>query len=180
MKKKVIILILSSISVLGYSQEKLNKLSVNPVQLFYLNISNFEYERGFNEGKIGVSFYYGQTGSAIRNISGNRIYSTEQNVTLKQYSKSISKSSFWYGGQLSITSANIYSNDFYYRATNIGTLGLTGKFGYQFIIKSFYLDFFGGLGYALTNDLFGDAAYAGNISETKLLLIAGIKTGIAF
>lgn len=130
---------------------------------------------------MGVSFFYGTTGNSTRVIDGITAYVTEQNVSIKSYSKSISKSSFWYGGQLSVASGSIYEEEGYNnRATGIGTLGLTGKLGYQFILKSFYLDFFGGIGYALTNDLFGSAEYSGNITENNLLLTYGIKTGIAF
>lgn len=165
----------------GFSQEKLNKLSVNPLQLFGFNITNFEFERGFNDGKIGVSFFYGKTGSATRRIGGYDMYVTEQNTSIKAYTRTISQNSFWYGGQLSVASADIYDrNDFNNRATDIGTLAISGKTGYQFILKSFYLDFFGGLGYALTNNLFGEAMYSGDVYETKILLTWGIKTGIAF
>lgn len=48
------------------------------------------------------------------------------------------------------------------------------------MLNSFYLDLHVGLGYALTNDLFGDAEYSGDISESKLLIPYGIKMGIAF
>ena len=46
----------------------MNKLSVNPIQLFGFNFTNFEYERGFNDGKIGVSFFYGISGIATTEI----------------------------------------------------------------------------------------------------------------
>ncbi len=181
MRKVFILFMLTCLGIQGFSQEKLNKISVNPIQLFGYNITNLEYERGFNDGKIGVSFFYGTTGSATRRNGGYTMYVTEQNVNVKGYSNSISQNSFWYGGQLSVASANIYDFESWDNsATNIGTLGLTGKIGYQFILKSFYLDFFGGLGYALTNDLFGDAEYSGDVEEVNLLLTYGIKMGIAF
>ena len=194
MKKQLIFLSLVFIGMQGFSQEKTNKLSMNPIQLFGFNITNFEYERGFNEGKLGVAFFYGNTGNATRAIGGYKMYLAEQNISIKGYLNSISKSSFWYGGQLSVASGDIiYDYDFnseyneeerdkYFnnRAIDIGTLGVTGKVGYQLILGSFYLDFFGGLGYALTNDLFGDAEYSGEVEEVKLLLTYGIKTGIAF
>lgn len=178
MRKRLIFLSLIFMSIQGFSQEKLNKLSVNPIQLFGFNITNFEYERGFIDGKLGVSFYYGMTGMASRSIGGYSVYIAEQNISIKGYSRSIDNNSFWYGGQLSVASGSIWGDNG--SATNVGTLGLSGKLGYQLIIKSFYLDFYGGLGYALTNNLFGDVSYSGGVSETKLLLIYGIKTGIAF
>jgi hypothetical protein len=181
MRKHFILLVLTFIGMQGFSQEKLNKLSVNPIQLFGFNITNFEYERGFNEGKLGVSFFYGTSGMANRKTGDYDMYVSEQNVAVKGYLNNISQNSFWYGGQISVASASIYDTDDYdNRATDIGTLGITGKIWYQFIIKSFYLDFFGGLGYALTNDLFGQAIYNGNVEETKILYTYGIKTGIAF
>lgn len=178
----------------GFAQEKLNKLSVNPIQLIGFDIMNVEYERGFIDGKLGVSFFYGRTGNATPTIGDYRVYVTEQNVSVKGYLRSISKSSFWYGGQVSVATANVYydyDSDKPYdaaeyekyqnnRATNIGTLGLTGKFGYQFILGSFYIDVYGGLGYAVTNNLFGNAVYKGDVKETNKLLIYGVKMGLAF
>ena len=62
------------------------------------NIPNFEYERGFNDGKLGVSFFYGSTGNATREIEGYDLYASEQNVNVKFYNTNISQNSFWYGG----------------------------------------------------------------------------------
>ena len=182
MKTKFTFILLTCFSLQGFSQDKLNKLSVNPIQLFVFNITNLEYERGFCDGKLGVSFFYGGTGRTTRSIGRYRMYMTEQNISVKGYTRGINNNSFWYGGQLSVASSSIYSISYnnYNSAGNVGTLGLTGKAGYQFVLKSFYLDFFGGLGYAITNDLFGKATYTGDVKETKLLLIYGIKTGIAF
>jgi len=194
MKKVMFFLSLAFMLTQGFAQEKLNKLSVNPIQLLGFDIMNIEYERGFIDGKLGVSFYYGRTGSATPTIGDYRFYVSEQNVTIKGYLRSISKSSFWYGGQVSVASANVYydfdsSKPFDQveyekyqnnRATNIGTLGLTGKIGYQFIVRSFYIDVYGGLGYALTNNLFGNAVYKGDLEETNRLLIYGVKMGLAF
>lgn len=181
MRKLFILVVLTCLGIQGFSQGKLNKISVNPIQLFGFNITNLEYERGFNEGKLGVSFFYGTTGRATRKIGGYTLFVAEQNVNVKGYTNSISQNSFWYGGQLSVVSARIYDlNNWDNQAYNIGTLGLTGKIGYQFILESFYLDFFGGLGYAITNDLFGDAVYSGDVEEVNLLLTYGIKMGIAF
>lgn len=181
MKITTALILLTGLSINGFAQEKINKVSVDPLQLFALNIANFEYERGFNEGKIGVSFFYGSTGNTTREINGLRAFLTEQNVGIKSYSKTISESSLWFGGQLSVASGSFRDvKDVNNRATGIGTLGLSGKLGYQFIHNSFYLDFFGSVGYAITNDLFGTASYNGNIEEANILLTVGIKTGIAF
>ena len=192
MKKYIIILVLATISNTGKAQEKMNRLSINPIQLIGFNITNFEYERGFADGKLGVSFYYGNTGNTTRPIGGYNIYINEQNFSIKKYIRAISNSSFWYGGQISVASGSIrydlpenatfadYDKYFDNGAYNIGTLGISGKFGYQFIIKSFYIDFYGGAGYAITNNLFRKAVYKGEIEETKFLLNYGLKLGIAF
>ncbi len=181
MKTRITLLLLIGISINGFAQERMNKVSVNPLQLFVFNITNLEYERGFNDGKLGVSFFYGETGNTTREIGGIVAFVTEQNVSVKSYSKSIAESSFWYGGQLSVASGDIFDTDnFDNRANGIGTLGLAGKLGYQLILKSFYLDFFGGVGFALTNDLFGTAEYSGDITASNILFTYGIKTGIVF
>lgn len=159
-------------------QGKLKKLSINPFYLIGTNILNFEYERGFVDGKLGVSFYYGRTGGATREILGIKSYTSEQTISLKTYSKSISSTSLWYGGQISVISGSIYVDN--ESAYGIGKLGLSGKVGYQFIIRSFYLDFYGGAGYAVTNDLFGSIVYNGDLTISKYILLFGIKTGIAF
>lgn len=181
MKTKIAFLMLTMLTLRGVAQEKMNKVSVNPLQLFVFNIGNVEYERGFRGGKLGVSFYYGRTGNTTRTFRGLRTFVTEQQVSIKHYPGTIAASGLWYGGQVSVASGNVYSPDVYNdRAYDIGTLGLTGKFGYQYIHKSFYLDFFGGVGYALTNNLFGKATYLGGVSEAKILFTYGIKTGIVF
>lgn len=181
MKTRFAAAVFTMLSISAFSQERLNKVSVNPLQLFGFNIVNFEYERGFNEGKLGVAFFYGRTGNTTRKIGDIRAFLTEQNVSVKSYSKSIDETSLWYGGQLSVASGDIIDfDDFDNSARGIGTLGITGKLGYQFILDSFYLDFFAGLGFAVTNDLFGTAQYTGDITESRVLPILGLKTGIAF
>jgi hypothetical protein len=175
------ILLVTITSFQVFSQEMMNKLSINPIYLFAQNITNVEYERSLNEGKLGISIYLGWTGYTTREIFGYESYINEQSLSLKYYKNSFSSSSLWYGGQLSVISLNIYdSDDYNERATDIGILGLSGKLGYQFIIKSFYLDFGASIGYALTNNLFGEAYYSDNIKESKLLYGIQIKTGIAF
>ncbi len=182
MKTSTFIFLMTLISVQSFSQEIRNKLSVNPGQLFVFSMTNFEYERGFNNGKLGVSFFLGTTNLTVRPIGGLIRTGTEQNFNLKFYSKSFSTSSFWYGGQLSVASGSIYeAGDFWNnRASGLGTVGISGKLGYQFLIQSFYLDFYGGVGYAITNNLFGQAQYIGRFTESRLLIPYGIKMGIAF
>lgn len=164
----------------GVAQDKKNKISVNLPQLFVFNITNIEYERSFNEGKLGIAFFYGRTGNTTIEINNKQVYFVEQNVSVKRYLKSFSERSFWYGGQLSVASADVFSSDDSGETLNQGTLGVFGTLGYQFIIKSFYVDAFAGLGYALTNDLFGNVSYSGNESDTKLLGTFGLKMGVAF
>jgi hypothetical protein len=147
MKKFIWISIMVLTGIQTFSQDKMNKVSINPIYLFLQNITNMEYERGFSDGKLGISAYIGWTGYATRELFVYESWTNEQNISLKFYPNSISSRSFWYGGQLSVVTSNVYKVDNYdERATGIGTLGLFAKFGYQFIFKSFYLDLTGSLG----------------------------------
>lgn len=169
------------LSLNTYCQNKMNKISINPIQLFGYNRLNFEFERGFRDGKFGISIYYGQTGNSSRKIHGQYSYLSEQNIAIKIYNKESYKSCLWYGGMISVSSGNIFDENGIDKATNIGALGLLGITGYQIIFKSFYLTPYLGAGYALTNDLFGSAVYSGDIGKpTDWLLIYGIKTGFCF
>ncbi len=169
------------ITAYTFAQQRLNKLSVSPIQLFGYNRLNMEYERGLNDGKHGISFYMGRTGNASRQIHGQYSWLSEQNVAFKFYSKSLEKSSFWYGGMVSVSSGNIYDENGVDQATNIGALGILATSGYQFIVNSFYINPYLGAGYSLTNDLFGTAQYTGDISKpTDWLLTYGFKMGICF
>lgn len=164
-----------------YSQEKMNRIVVNPIQLFGYNRLNAEYERGFNQGKYGISFYLGRTGNSTRKVHGQYSYLSEQNVGFKRYTKFIDRSCFWYGGLLSVTSGDIFDENRIDSATNIGALGLLGSGGYQILIKHFYLSVYLNFGYAITNDLFGSAKYTGNFGRpTDFLLAYGLKLGMAF
>jgi len=179
--KPYLAILLLIISAPVYAQGRLNKLSVNPIQLFGYNRLNMEYERGFKDGKNGISVYLGQTGNSTRKIHGQYSYLSEQNVALKFYAKTIEKSSFWYGGMISVSSGNIYSENANEKALNIGALGLLGVSGYQVVINSFFLNLYLGIGYALTNDLFGSAQYTGDISKpSDWLLTYGFKVGFSF
>lgn len=91
MRKQLIFISLMFLTIQGFSQEKLNKISVNPIQLFGFNITNFEYERGFNDGKLGVSFFYGNTGNATRKVGDYNMNLSEQNVSVKGYLKPINQ-----------------------------------------------------------------------------------------
>lgn len=164
-----------------FAQQKLNKVSVNPIQLFGYNRLNMEYERGFSEGKYGISLYMGRTGNSTRKIHGQYSWLSEQNATIRFYSKSSDKSSFWYGGMVSVSSGNIYDENGVDQATNIGALGILATSGYQIIIKSFLINSYLGAGYSLTNDLFGSAQYTGDIAKPSTwLLTYGIKVGFCF
>lgn len=82
---------------------------------------------------------------------------------------------------ISVSSGNITSADGLDRASNIGALGILGVTGYQFMIRSFFIDPFIGVGYAVTNDLFGSAEYTGDIGRpTDWLLTYGFKIGFCF
>lgn len=159
----------------------MNKISINPIQIIGYNIANIEYERGFKNGKTGIAFYIGRTGLTTRSIDDYMFYTQEQNLSFKKYSNNINTSSFWYGLQLSVTSANIiHTEKFENRAYGIGTFGVTGKLGYQIIYNAFYTDIFAGLGAAITDDLFETAVYSGDIQPTPLFIIFGLKGGISF
>jgi hypothetical protein len=170
---------LSTVTV--YSQEMMNKLSVNPIQILGYNRLNVEFERGFNQGKYGISFYIGHTGNSTRKIHGQYSYLSEQSVGYKRYAKRFDNSCFWYGGLLSVTSGNIFDENMIDSATNIGAFGLLGSGGYQILVKHFYLNLYLNFGYAITNDLFGSAKYTVNMGKpTDFLLTYGLKIGYAF
>lgn len=154
---------------------------MDPVSLIVSGMNNFEFERGFSEGKFGVSFYYGKTGNSTRVVGGYKIYNTEQAVAFSYYFKNFDKSSFWLGPRLSFTSSTIVDdkNPSNY-ANNIGTLGLSASLGYQFALGSFHLSPFFAFGYALTDNLWGKAVYHGNLKSNPIIINYGLKTGIAF
>jgi hypothetical protein len=163
------------------AQEKMNKLSINPIQLIGYNRLNIDFERGLNKGKSGISFYLGRTGNSSRLIHGQYSYLSEQNAGFKHYVKAIDKSCFWYGALISVTSGNIYGANKIDSATNIGALGLLGSAGYQVLVRQFYINIYANFGYAITNDLFGSAKYSGDIGKpTDFLLTYGLKLGLAF
>lgn len=177
--KQIVTLLLITLSTTAFAQERLNKVSHNPLQLFVFNLTNFEYERGFKDGSLGVALYYGRTGSTTREINGISFYGTEQNVTFKLYRNLIDNSGLWWGGRLAVASGNARDGN-EGSATGIGTLSVSGMGGYQIIAGSFYLDFFAGLGFALTNDLFGRAHYSGSMKESRILIPFGVKVGFVF
>jgi hypothetical protein len=179
--KTFLVTLLFLITASTHAQVKMNKVSINPVQLFGYNRLNMEYERGFSKGKYGIGIYMGQTGNSTRKIHGQYSWLSEQNVVLKFYSKNMEKSSFWYGGKVSVSSGNIYDENGFDKATNIGALGILAMSGYQIVVNSFYVDPYLGAGYSLTNDLFGSAKYTGDISQpSNWLLVYGFKIGICF
>ncbi len=179
MKKITLILLCAVISLTTFSQEKMNKLSVNPIQLFASNITNFEYERGFADGKFGLSFLYARTGLSTRKVLDNKISMSEQSATAKYYHAKMYQRSLWYGAELAVINQSIYNIDSDSRAL-VEAFGISGKVGYQYIYKSLYLDVYGGLGISVTDNLFGNAYYTGNLSKSILLLQLGLKIGIVF
>jgi hypothetical protein len=56
--------------VSAFAQTGMNKLSINPIELIVYNHLNMEFERGFHNGRYGVSFYMGRTGNASRAAHG--------------------------------------------------------------------------------------------------------------
>jgi hypothetical protein len=175
------LILMSLFTITVNSQDMMNKLSVNPIQILGYNRLNVDFERGFGEGKYGINFYFGRTGNSTRKIHGQYSYLSEQSVGFKRYTRYIDKTCFWYGGLLSVSSGDIYDENKLDSATNIGALGLLGSGGYQILIRQFYLNFYLNFGYALTNDLFGSAEYSGDIGRpTDFLLTYGLKIGFAF
>ena len=182
MKKKLFLFTITGfLSFNVFSQEMKSKFSINPIQLSLSNAINFEYERSFNNGKLGVAFTFANNGATAGKMSETRMSLSEQSVTFKSYSNSFYESGWWYGGAMSVASGFIQDeDDFNNVAYNIGTLGVSGKVGHQIVIKSFYANVFGGIGYAITNDLFGEAVYNGDYSESNLLIPYGLNLGITF
>jgi hypothetical protein len=179
--KNLLTVLLIIISVYSAAQERLNKISISPIQLIGYNRLNVEYERGFNEGKYGIGIYIGRTGNSTRKIHGLYSYLSEQNVAVKFYQKKMDRSSFWYGPMISVTSGNIFSDNGIDKASNIGALGILGCTGYQFILKSLYINPYLCAGYSVTNDLFGSAEYQGDIGKpTEWLLTYGFKMGFCY
>ena len=144
-------------------------------------MNNLEYERGFAEGKIGIAFYYGKTGNTIKANNGYRINASEQSVALNAYIKNIGKPALWFGPKLSFISSDITDNNNPgNRATGIGTLGLSMSLGVQLVLGGLYISPYFSFGGALTNDLWGEAHYYGNLTPNRLIINYGLKTGIAF
>lgn len=180
MKAKVLFLLLILPNT-AFSHEKLNKISISPIQLLGYNRLNLEYERGFNDGRLGCAVYLGKTGYASRKVHGQYSYLSEENVAIKRYGKAIDKSCFWYGGVLSVASGNIYSDNKVDSTTNIGALGIMASSGYQFFIHSFYLNLYIGAGYSLTNNFFGSAHFNDALGKpSNWLLTYGLKAGFKF
>lgn len=179
--KTIISLFLLVTGYFAYSQSNLNKLSVSPIQLIGYNRLNVEFERGFNEGRTGVAFYFGQTGNASRKIHNEFSTLSEQNATLKFYNKAIDKSCFWYGTSVSVSSGNLYSADKADSTINIGALGVLGTGGYQFFVRSFYVNTYVSAGYSFTNNLFGSAVFDPDLGKPSNWLLAyGFKIGFKF
>jgi hypothetical protein len=180
--RTLLILLFCGVYFQGFSQEKFNKLSVNPVQCFIGHIYNLEYERGFKleNTDYGFSFLIGRTGFQPRIIDGYKINMAEFNLSYKMYTESFNKSSFWYSGQISVISTKIDDLKSVQRVSNIGTLGISAKEGYQLFWKSCYVDFNMNLMYVITHNLFGIGIYEDNVKNSKWIFRLGFRTGIIF
>ena len=179
--RTLIIVFLASLTIGGYAQNRLNSLSVNPIQLFGYNRLNCEYTRGFNQGKYALSIYLGKTGNSARKIHGQYGYYSEQSISVDFFSKKMDQSSLWYGGTVTVASGDLYDENEIDQATGIGSLGILAGIGYQFVIRSFCISPYIHAGYALTNDLFGSAEYTEDMGKpTKGLLKYGFKAGFCF
>ena len=181
MKKTLLFLLGFSFCFSAFSQDRLNKVSINPVSLIGAGVNNFEYERGLAEGVLGISFYYGKTGNAIRPVNGYRINTSEQAIAFNVYLKNIGKPAFWFGPRISFASSDIVddANTANY-AYNIGTLGFGMGVGFQLVLGGFYLTPFANIGAAITNDLWGDLQLGGNLEPKTFLFNYGLKMGVAF
>ncbi|MCD6023122.1 MAG: hypothetical protein K0Q91_38 [Fibrobacteria bacterium] len=181
---KKILPLVTLLAALAHPENR-TKFSVDPMALFVANLQNFEMERTVFDGKLGWAFYFARTGTAAREIDGYAFYGTEQALTAKYYFNNVSRSSLWLGGALSVASANVYervngSNTLANSATNIGTLGVHARIGYQWKFGSWFVEPVSGLGFALTNNLFGGSRYQGDVEEAHLLLKYGIQSGLSF
>lgn len=179
--KTFFVLLLSSMMLAGNAQDRLNSLTVNPINLFGYNRLNLEYSRGFNQGKYAISIYLSKTGNSARKIHGQYGYYSEQSISFNFFSKKMDQSSLWYGGTVTVASGDLYDDNGIDQATGIGSLGILAGIGYQFVIRSFCISPFIHAGYALTNDLFGSAEYTEDMGKpTKGLLTYGFKAGYCF
>jgi hypothetical protein len=179
---KTLITIFLAFAVIGsYAQNRLNSLSVNPIQLFGYNRLNIEYSRGFNQGKYALGIYFGKTGNSARKIHDQYGYYSEQSISVNFFNKKMDQSSFWYGGTVTVASGDLYDDNGIDQATGIGSLGVLAGIGYQYVIRSFCISPYINAGYALTNDLFGSAEYTEDMGKpTKGLLTYGFKAGFCF
>lgn len=93
---KYLLLLLMGLNLSGANaQDKLNKLSLNPIELLGYNRLNIEFERGFGQGKMGISLYIGHTGVASRKIHDEFSQLSEESVAVRFFTKAIDKSSYW-------------------------------------------------------------------------------------
>lgn len=158
----------------------MNKLSINPISFIYFNIYNLEYERSFQEGKAGLSIFYGNSGSEPRIIAGSILNVKELDISLKKYANTFCSSSFWYGGRISVSLSDLQESKIDDFSSNLGTLGVMAKEGYQLIFKFLYVDFNIGIGIIITNNLFGNANYSENYFKKRWIVNWGIRTGFVF
>jgi len=153
------------------------KFGFNPLQLALFNLQNFEIEKGF-ENNFSFGFFYAHSGFAASELGGYSIYGAEQSVYLKKYFSGFNESTFWIGGKTGIASANVWGDNG--SAFNIGTFSINFISGYQLTIGSFYIDPFGSFGIAITNNLFGDNEFNGDVEETIFIPGYGVKFGMLF
>jgi hypothetical protein len=142
------------------------------------NTQNFEIEKGF-DNNLSFGFFYANTGSSTRKIRDYRYNMSEQSFFLKHYFSGFNNSSGWIGQKLGIASANIIGEGGNQAILNMGTLSLSFISGYQANIQSFFINVFGSIGYAITNDFFGDMViYGDELEETNILLGYGVQVGL--
>lgn len=179
--KTFLFFFLACSAIVSNAQDRLNSLSVNPIQLFGYNRLNIEYSRGFNQGKYAIGIYLGRTGNSARKIHGQYGYYSEQSFSINFFNKKMDQSSLWYGGRVTVASGDLYDENGIDQATGIGSLGILAGIGYQFVIRSFFISPYIHAGYAITNDLFGSAEYTEDMGKpTKGLLTYGFKAGFCF
>jgi hypothetical protein len=179
--KSILKLLFCMLTIAAYPQARMNKISVNPIQLLGYNRLNIEYERGFSDGKYGIALYIGSTGNASRKIHNEYSRLSEQQVAFRWYANRLDNPCFWLGGMLSVTSGSIISDNKNNCLENMGALGLLCTGGYQFFLRSFYFNLYTAAGYSVTNNLFGSAQLTGTMNNpTDWLFAYGVKMGYVF
>jgi len=176
--------IASSLYIIGicfFSYANTNTISVNPVQLFLFSMYNLEFEGALSDNST-FSVFLGITGNAFPDFMKVEQNMREQRLGYKFYPQRKAPSGFYVGPNISLTTGSLYSSE--YTISKISALGLSAETGYRWMLGKFGIAPFGGFGWTITHDLFGQKVeYTTGEGEIKLLPIFwyyGLKIGWAW